>query len=75
MNHQLTFNMGALSGTETVAPFAAGDIVTHRTWGPLVIKSVQRDADAVEPEVLLCVKLSNGCDCVTFPREILYRSR
>lgn len=72
---QLGLNMGGLSGTETVAPYAQGDILMHKSWGRLVVRQVERDADAAEPEVLMCIKLSNGADCITFPREILYRSR
>jgi hypothetical protein len=70
--NQLTMLGGRFN--ETVKPFSEGDIIVHRTWGWLVIKSVDRDPEACEPEILLCVKLTDGSDCITFPREILYRS-
>lgn len=70
---QLMF--GLMSGVEKVQPYAEGDILVHKSWGRLVVKSVDRDETAAEPEVLLCIKLSDGNDCVAFPREILYRSR
>lgn len=73
MTTQLTLNMGALSGTETVRPFELGDVLMHRTWGTIVVLSVVRDAEAAEPEVLLCAKQATGTECIAFPREILYR--
>lgn len=70
---QLTMLGGKFN--ETVRPYAEGDILAHKSWGRVVVKSVVRDAEAAEPEVLMCIKLENGADCITFPREILYRSR
>jgi hypothetical protein len=70
---QLTF--GLMSGVEKAAPYAEGDILVHKSWGRVVVRSVERDAEAREPEVLLCTNLSNGTDCIAFPREIQYRSR
>jgi hypothetical protein len=71
---QEMFSFGGRSGIETFRPYAAGDIVTHQAWGRLVIRSVVRDTEAREPEVLDCINLTTGADCITFPREILYRS-
>jgi hypothetical protein len=73
--NQLTMNLGGLSGTETVTPYAAGDVLVTNSGKRLVVTQVERDADAAQPEVLLCVRLDNGANCVVFPREIAYRSR
>ena len=70
---QLTF--GLMSGVEQAAPYALGDVLVHKTFGRIVVLDVVRDADAAEPEVLLCAKQAAGADCIAFPREILYRSK
>lgn len=75
MTTQLTLNMGALSGIETVKPYELGDVLMHRSFGRIVVLSVVRDVEAAEPEVLMCIKQPTGAECIAFPREILYRSR
>lgn len=73
MTTQLMF--GLMSGVEKVAPYAEGDILVRKRGDRVVVKGVVRDAESVEPEVLLCVSLASGNDCVVFPREVLYRSK
>lgn len=70
---QLTF--GLMSGVEKVAPYAEGDILVKHNGKRVVVKSVVRDVDACEPEVILAIGLETGNDCVVFPREVAYRSK
>jgi hypothetical protein len=69
---QLMMNLGALSGTETVTPYAVGDILETKPFGRVVIETVDEN---IHGQVFLCVSLVDGRSCVVLPKEITYRSR
>jgi hypothetical protein len=69
---QLTMNLGALSGTEVVAPYAEGDVLQTK-FGRVVVTHADRDAN--DKQVCVCVSLETGNSLVVLEREILYRSR
>jgi hypothetical protein len=67
--------LGLVTPFETVRPYAPGDVLVRALNGErVVIESVERDAEAREPEVLVCVALNDGRSVILFPREIAYRS-
>jgi hypothetical protein len=73
-NAQLTF--GLMSGVEPMAPYAVGDILVRaRDRVRCVVTQVERDPEAVQPEVMFCVRLDTGVNCVLYPRDVAYRSR
>jgi hypothetical protein len=74
-NTQLTLSTYGNPHQEKVVPYAAGDILVRtKDHERVVVERVERDPEAKEPEVLLCISLVSGLPCILFPREIAWRS-